>query len=64
MTQEKIRTQGLDALQRALGAVGMVRFLQQFESGQGDYTVERGKWLDPLSLEQILRGKRSSRKQA
>jgi hypothetical protein len=24
----------------------MVRFLQQFETGDGDYTTERHQWLD------------------
>ena len=32
---------GIDALTKALGAVGMARFLQQFAHGRGDYTAER-----------------------
>jgi hypothetical protein len=47
MTPEALRQAGLDALRRDLGAAGMVRFLQQFEMGQGDYTAERWQWLDP-----------------
>jgi hypothetical protein len=42
---EEIRRLGLEALARQLGPVGMVRFLQQFETGQGDYTAERHQWL-------------------
>lgn len=45
MTPETLRQAGLDALRRELGAAGMVRFLQQFEMGSGDYTVERWQWL-------------------
>ena len=45
MTLEQIRLTGLKALSRELGPVGMVRFLQQFETGQGDYTTERHGWL-------------------
>jgi hypothetical protein len=41
-----LRQAGLDALRRDLGAAGMVRFLQQFEMGKGDYTAERWQWLD------------------
>ncbi len=41
MTPEQIRLAGLKALARELGPVGMVRFLQQFETGQGDYSKER-----------------------
>jgi len=32
MTLEQIRLAGLEALARELGPVGMVRFLQQFET--------------------------------
>jgi len=38
---EQIRLAGLRALSRELGPVGMIRFLQQFEVGAGDYTKER-----------------------
>ena len=44
-TFEEIRRRGIEALTRELGPVGMARFLQQFESGQGDYTQERHSWL-------------------
>ena len=37
----EIREIGLNALQDALGPVGMTRFIQQFDLGQGDYTKER-----------------------
>jgi hypothetical protein len=37
----KVRQAGLSALQKALGPVGMVRFIQQFDSGSGDYTKEK-----------------------
>jgi hypothetical protein len=45
MTLEQIRRTGLEALARDLGPVGMVRFIQQFETGWGDYSVERHRWL-------------------
>ena len=54
MTMNEIRLAGLDALSRELGPVGMVRFLQQYETGQGDYTAERHRWLDRYSLEEIV----------
>lgn len=40
-TLDEIRRAGVEALRRELGVVGMVRFLQQFETGTGDYTKER-----------------------
>lgn len=54
MNPAQIRQQGLDALVKALGPVGMVRFLHQFDSGSGDYTKERQQWLGSLTLEDIL----------
>lgn len=32
---------GIQALKDALGPVGMVRFLQQYDLGYGDYTKEK-----------------------
>jgi len=31
----------------------MVRFLQQYEAGTGDYTKERGLWLKDVDIESI-----------
>jgi hypothetical protein len=48
MTLAQIHEAGIKALARSLGPVGMVRFLQQYETGQGNYTLERDQWLaDP-----------------
>lgn len=46
MTLEQIKLTGMQVLLQHLGAVGMVRFLQQFQTGWGDYTTERHTWLD------------------
>ena len=45
MTLEQIRKVGLDLLNERLGAVDTVRFIQQTETGWGDYTAERQQWL-------------------
>ena len=37
----QIRTLGLEALKNALGVVGATRFLQQYDTGYGDYTKEK-----------------------
>jgi hypothetical protein len=46
MTLEQIKLTGMQVLLQHLGAVGMIRFLQQFQTGWGDYTTERYTWLD------------------
>ena len=37
----EIRTIGIKAFKEALGYVGMVRFIQQYDRGHGDYTKEK-----------------------
>jgi len=54
LSPNEIRMKGLEALAEALGPVGMVRFLQQFDLGKGDYTKDRGKWLDELTIDDII----------
>jgi hypothetical protein len=48
----EIRKTGLQALREALGPVGMVRFIQQYENGYGDYTKEKYQQTD-LAVEEI-----------
>ena len=57
-----LRKLGLDALAKALGPVGMVRFLQQFESGVGDYTRERSLWLKDRDVKTLAKEIRARRK--
>ncbi len=45
MTLHQIRVTGMSVLSEHLGPIGMVRFLQQSETGWGDYTKERSEWL-------------------
>jgi hypothetical protein len=53
MTLAQIQNKGLDLLARELGPVGLIRFLQQFESGFGDYTAERDEWLGQPTVENL-----------
>ncbi len=50
----KLRQQGIEALVKALGVVGMVRFLQQFDQGSGDYTKDRDALLADITLEDAI----------
>lgn len=63
MTLEEIRLTGLMALAKELGPIGMARFLQQFETGQGDYSVERHRLLGDWTVEQLAKLIRERRKQ-
>lgn len=48
----EIRNVGIKALQEALGPVGMVKFMQQYDMGYGDYTKEKQEQPD-ISFEEI-----------
>ena len=66
MTPQQIRSAGIAALSRELGVVGMIRFMQQFDMGQGDYSKDRHEWLDQYSVADIaklVREKKAAQKQ-
>ena len=62
MTLDQIRKLGYEALIEKLGPVGMVRFLQQFEMGKGDYTKERDRWIGDLTVKDLIEEIRKKRK--
>lgn len=50
----EIRKAGTEALLKALGPVGMARYLEEYDNGgQGDYTKEKYEQAD-YSVEEIL----------
>jgi hypothetical protein len=53
-TLAELRRAGIDALARALGPVGMARFLQQFDPVQGDYTTEGRRILGNPSVDSVM----------
>jgi hypothetical protein len=54
-TLDEVRREGLEALRQCLGRADMIRFMQQFETGQGDYARQRHAWVDETTLEEIER---------
>jgi hypothetical protein len=63
LTDEEIRLAGLEALCRELGPAGMARFLQQFETGRGDFTAERGAWVGHSTVAELAQKIRERREQ-
>lgn len=49
----ELRRRGFAALVRELGAANALRFLHLYGAGQGDYTRDRDRWLQGLTIEQI-----------
>jgi len=48
---EQIRQEGLKALKEKLGPVGMIKFIQMYSNGKGDYTKEREELLKDVTIE-------------
>lgn len=48
---EKIRREGLKALKDKLGVEGMIKFIQMYSDGKGDYTKERTEILKDITID-------------
>ena len=55
LTRIEIRKRGIEALIKELGPGGMIKFIQEFETGYGDYTKERHQWLDSYDIDTICK---------
>jgi hypothetical protein len=53
LTPSEIRTLGFEVLLRELGPEGTIRFIQQYETGRGDYTRNRRKWLPKKTVKEL-----------
>ncbi|MDR1322663.1 MAG: hypothetical protein LBK56_14770 [Gracilibacteraceae bacterium] len=53
-----VRKMGMAALNKELGVVGTAYFIRQFDRGKGDYTAERDKLLEGITLDDIIKGVR------
>jgi hypothetical protein len=53
-TPAELRRAGIDALVRALGPVGMARFLQQFDPGHGDCRANRDRILGNPTVDDLM----------
>jgi len=48
-----LRENGFAVLMRELGPANALRFLHLYQTGTGNYTIEREQWLGSLTLEEI-----------
>lgn len=53
-SDHQIQMVGLEILQKELGTDGLLRFLQQFERGTGDYTLSRQNTPTPDSVDSLV----------
>ncbi len=48
---ESIRQTALKAIKEAVGPVGLIKFIQMYSNGEGDYTEERRDKIEKLNRE-------------
>lgn len=51
----ELRRRGLEVLVRELGYVNAMRFMLQYETGQGDYSRDRSQFLPPWTPKELVR---------
>ena len=61
MTANQIHELGIEALLNKLGPVGTIRFLHQYETGKGNYSVDRQEWLTVPDVETLVNQIQQSR---
>jgi len=54
MSLYEIRLAGWRALTERLGPAGAMRFMMQYDPGDGDYTRERQQIFENLTLDELL----------
>jgi hypothetical protein len=62
--RQEIHQRGMEALERELGFVGMIRFIQIVRPGKGNYTEDRRQWLDGTTYDDDLEGSLPSNEEA
>lgn len=53
-TETEIQQMGFDILYKELGTTNFIRFMQQFNSGYGNYVEDRQQWQKDYSVDKIL----------
>jgi hypothetical protein len=64
MTDDQFREHASEILQRTLGAGGLARFLRVYRPGTGDYTRDRHKWQQGITVQQIVEDIKKRREQS
>ena len=63
-SDEDFERHALAILQRELGLDGLARFLRIYRSGSGDYTRDRHRWLEGVTIQEIMAEVERSQKPA
>ena len=54
-TGNEIQQSGLEAIRKGIGVVGLIRFMQQFDKGHGDYVKDRQLWQKNYTVDSLTK---------
>ena len=61
-TENEIQQLGIEALCKGIGVVGLIRFMQQFDKGHGDYVKDRQDWQKDYTVDTLVDAIKDERK--
>lgn len=53
-TDYEIQQTAFDVLHKQLGISNLIRFMQQYDKGYGNYTVDRDKWQKNYTVDSLF----------
>jgi hypothetical protein len=51
----RLESEAIEALCKGLGVVGLIRFMQQFDKGHGDYVKDRQDWQKDYTIDTLVK---------
>ncbi|MBF0237159.1 MAG: hypothetical protein HQM12_05580 [SAR324 cluster bacterium] len=60
-SDHQIKLLGIEAIKNELGVLGLIRFMQQFDTGSGNYTEERHEWQDHYTVDSLIQAIKKQR---
>jgi hypothetical protein len=61
-TENEIQQLGIEALYKGIGVVGLIRFMQQFDKGHGDYVKDRQDWQKDYTVDTLVEAIKEEKK--
>ena len=53
-TDYEIQEKAFDVLHKQLGITDLIRFMQQYDKGYGNYTIDRVKWQKEYTVDSLF----------
>lgn len=54
-TENEVQQLGIEAIRKGIGVVGLIRFMQHFDKGHGDYVKDRQHWQKDYTVDTLVK---------